>query len=255
VFSFLRIKVIRKLFSAVGLSLILLAAKSATAADANPESYSWSGPYVGLSLGGARGQSTAKDKSPPPGYNNLVGETWSFGKNAFTGGAQAGYNWQTSVFLIGGELDLGYLGLDHSKQSPQSVVLFGGDTTAKVKTDFYTAARLKLGLAADRLLLFGTGGWIGANSDISVVDRCTAAPCGPLAINARSDEFLSGWTAGGGFELGFTRHTSLKMEYMYIDLGTEKVKDLGVAAGFTFPGAWNVSTHAHLIRLGLNYRF
>jgi outer membrane immunogenic protein len=245
-----------KLFSTVGLAVaIMLAAQSATAADAQPEAYSWTGPYLGLSVGVAKGESEAKDISPPPGYNNLVGETWSFRKDVFTGAAQAGYNLQTGFLLLGGELDLGYLGLDHSEVSPQSVFLFGGDTKAKVKTDFYTAARLRIGLAAERLLIFGAGGWIGANSEMSVVDRCTTAPCGPLAINAKSDEFLSGWTAGGGVELGFTRHTSFKLEYMYIDLGTEKVKDLGVAAGFTFPGAWDINTRAHLIRLGLTYRF
>jgi outer membrane immunogenic protein len=246
---------LRVVFTVALALAIMFIAKSATAADANLEPYSWSGPYLGLSVGGAKGQSRAKDISPPPGYNNLPGETWSFGKNVFTGGAQAGYNLHAGVLLLGGELDLGYLGLDQSKPSPQGVILFGGDTRAKVKTDFYTAARLRMGFAVDRLAIFGTGGWIGANSDISVVDRCTTPPCGPLAINARSDEFLSGWTAGGGLELGFTRHTSFKVEYMYIDLGTEKVKDLGVAAGFTFPGAWDISTHAHLIRLGLNYRF
>ncbi len=245
-----------KLFSTLGLALaIIFAGKSAIAADASSEPYSWTGPYVGINLGAAKGESSVKDVSPPPGYNNLVGETWSLKKDAFTGGAQAGYNFQTGVFLLGGELDVGYLGLDQSKKSPQSIILFGGDTSAKVKTDFYTAARLRMGLAAERLALFATGGWIGANSDISVVDRCTTPPCGPLAINAKSDKFLSGWTAGGGLELGITRHTSFKFEYMYMDLGTEKVKDLGVAAGFTFPGAWDVTTHAHLIRLGLNYRF
>jgi outer membrane immunogenic protein len=245
-----------KLFSAVGLALaITFLAQSAIAADASSEPDSWSGPYLGLTLGGVRGESRVKDQSPPPGYNNLVGETWSLGKNAFTGGAQAGYNLHKGLFVVGGELDFGYLGIDDSKVSPQSIILFGGDTKANVRTDFYTTARLRLGLAADRLLIFGTGGWIGANSEISVGDRCTVPPCGPLAIDAKSDEFLSGWTAGGGLELGFTRHTALKVEYMYIDFGTERVKDLGVAALFTFPGAWDIRTRAHLVRLGLNYRF
>jgi len=240
----------------IGLALaIMIAAKPAIAADAKPETYSWTGPYLGVNLGAAKGESTATDRSPPPGYNNLVGESWSFRKDVFTGGAQAGYNWQPGVFFLGGELDLGYLGLDQSKLSPQGVLLFGGDTRATVETDFYTAVRLRMGLAAGRLLLYGTGGWIGANSEISVVDRCTTLPCGPLSINARSNQFRSGWTAGGGFEIGLTRSSSLKLEYMYVDLGTAKVSDLGVASTFTFPGAWKISTRANLIRLGLNYRF
>lgn len=245
-----------KLFSAVGLSLaIMFLAQSAMAADASPEPYSWSGPYLGLTMGGARGESKVKDKSPPPGYNNLVGETWSFGENAFTGSVQAGYNLHKSFFLLGGELDLGYLGMSQNKLSPQSIILFGGDTKARVKTDFYTTARLRMGLAADRVLIFGTGGWVGANSEMSVRDGCTVPPCGPLAINAKSDEFLSGWTGGGGLELGVTQHTGLKVEYLYMDFGTERVKDLGVAALFTFPGAWDIRTRAHVIRLGLNFRF
>jgi outer membrane immunogenic protein len=245
----------RLLFTIAWALLIMSAARSATAADTKAEGYSWTGPYVGINLGGAKGRSTAKDLSPPPGYNNLVGETWSFRRHAFTGGAQGGYNFQAGLLLIGGELDVGYLGLDQSKRSPQSVVLFGGDTTAKVETDFYTTARLRMGLAANTVLFYGTGGWIGVNTDISVADRCNTPPCGPLRINAKSSDFRSGWTAGGGIEIGFTRSISCKLEYMFVDLGTEKVSDLGVANTFTFPGAWDISTRAHMFRFGLNYRF
>jgi outer membrane immunogenic protein len=162
---------------------------------------------------------------------------------------------QTGVFLLGGELDLGYLGLEQSKRFPQGVVLFGGDTSAKVETDFYTAARLRMGLAANTVLLYATGGWIGVNSDISVVDRCNTPPCGPLRINAKSSDFRSGWTSGGGIEIGYTRSISCKLEYLFVDLGTKKVSDLGVANNVTFPGAWDINTHAHMFRFGLNYRF
>jgi hypothetical protein len=65
---------VRLLFGA-GLALaIMIAAKPAIAADAKPETYSWTGPYVGLNLGGAKGESRVKDLSPPPGFNNLVGK-------------------------------------------------------------------------------------------------------------------------------------------------------------------------------------
>ena len=246
---------VRLLFKIGVAFAIMLAAKPVTAADAEQETYSWTGPYVGINLGGAKGNSTVKDLSPPPGYNNLVGETWSFRNHGFTGGAQAGYNLQAGVFLLGGELDLGYLGLDQSKRSPQGVILFGGDTRAKVETDFYTAARLRIGLAANTVLLYGTGGWIGVDTETSVVDPCNTPPCGPLRLNAKSSEFRSGWTAGGGIEIGFTHSISCKLEYMFVDLGTEKVNDLGVATNFTFPGAWDISTRAHMFRFGLNYRF
>jgi outer membrane immunogenic protein len=145
--------------------------------------------------------------------------------------------------------------LDQSKRSPQGVILFGGDTRAKVETDFYTAARLRIGLAANTVLLYGTGGWIGVDTETSVVDPCNTPPCGPLRLNAKSSEFRSGWTAGGGIEIGFTPSISCKLEYMFVDLGTEKVNDLGVATNFTFPGAWDISTRAHMFRFGLNYRF
>jgi outer membrane immunogenic protein len=234
---------------------VVFMAQTALAADAAAGAYSWSGFYIGATAGGVMGETRVTDTSPPPGYNNFVGDTWSFKKNGFTGAAQAGYNLQKSFLFLGGELDLGYLGISQDELSPQSVIQFGGDTRAKIKTDFYTAARLRLGVALDRLLVFMTAGWIGARSEISVVDRCTTPPCGPLSINAKSDDFQSGSTAGGGLEFGFSDRTSLKLEYMFIDFGKEKVKDLGVAAGFTFPGSWKFDTEAHVVRVGLNYRF
>src|SRR4029450_3380383 len=77
---------------------IMLAADAAAAADyARPytvsaplSAYSWAGPYLGANLGYQWGATTNNPTKP----------------RGITGGAQAGYNWQTGQFVFGAEADL-----------------------------------------------------------------------------------------------------------------------------------------------------
>jgi len=65
-----------------------------------------------------------------------------------------------------------------------------------------------------------------------------------------------GWAAGGGFELALWSNTTIKFEYLHIDLGDQTIKLLpsngstGTAYAFAkFDNAFD------LVRVGMNYRF
>jgi opacity protein-like surface antigen len=68
----------------------------------------------------------------------------------------------------------------------------------------------------------------------------------------------TGWTAGGGAELRLDAHWSAKLEYQFVDLGTESLR---VSAVAFFPGTAPASFTAafrdqmNVVRLGLNYHF
>ncbi len=67
-----------------------------------------------------------------------------------------------------------------------------------------------------------------------------------------------GWTAGGGAELRLDQRWIAKIEYQFVDLGTQTVL---VTANAPSPGStpssFNTAFHDqfHVVRIGLNYQF
>jgi outer membrane immunogenic protein len=135
-------------------------------------------------------------------------------------------------------------------------------------------------LATPNLLLFGTGGFaygrvaesanyalngsssqfpnFSASSGFSFICAASGAPC----FTGASSATRTGWTAGGGLEWLFAPHWSAKIEYQFIDLGSETLRITGMpcaaACGFaTAPSSFNVAFHDrfNVVRLSLNYHF
>jgi outer membrane immunogenic protein len=74
-----------------------------------------------------------------------------------------------------------------------------------------------------------------------------AVVLGPAVLSDRRQ----GWTAGGGIEVGFADNWSAKIEYNYLDFGTDRYT-------FIAPGATattSADTHVHMVKGGINYRF
>jgi outer membrane immunogenic protein len=73
-----------------------------------------------------------------------------------------------------------------------------------------------------------------------------------------SSKTRTGWTAGGGIEYLLDQHWSAKVEYQFVDLGTETVRIVNLirVAGFA-PASFNTAfrDQFNVVRLGLNYRF
>ena len=64
-------------------------------------------------------------------------------------------------------------------------------------------------------------------------------------------------TAGGGAEWLLDEHWSAKIEYQFIDLGTEMVLVTALVAPPLIPASINAAfrDQFNVVRLGLNYRF
>jgi len=71
----------------------------------------------------------------------------------------------------------------------------------------------RLGVVADKLLLYGKGGY--ANSNVAV--RALSGPPLP-GITAHDNRASDGWTVGGGLEYRLRRSLVLGVEYNYVDL-------------------------------------
>jgi outer membrane immunogenic protein len=242
----------KKLISLVIASLSVGGGQVASAADLAvkapvykappPVYFTWTGFYAGANAGGAWGTTTATDI---PATNTLCwnrcGDRFSSKPSGFTGGGQAGYNWQFGNFVLGVEGDIGYLGVKGvaaSSISPTTLVNTSGGV--------FATARARVGYAFDHVLVYGTGGWMGADVDSTVHEVGGS-------LNTAATGFQSGWTAGGGLEWAFAPRWSLKGEYLHYDLGDQKVG--GVCCGGGVIQFFNIKNSGEIVRTGVNYHF
>ncbi len=206
----------------------------------------WAGFHTGLILGAQFGRSS--DKTGAFGYN-ADDDAWHYTESGFNAGAEFGYSYSWHRFIIGPEIELGYLGMEGSGAQPTSPSF---DTIGKSSSDFYTTVRARLGVDFDRNLLYATGGAIGINYKKRVVDHCTIAPCGGSTVEAQKNSFSWGYTLGGGVEHLFEKGWSAKLEFLYFNLNGQNF------SGITNLGNlydWTGQTFGYLIRGGLNYHF
>jgi len=211
-----------------------------------------------------------------------VGSTLAYnsGNNeGFTGGGQIGYNWQLtpgSGVVIGFEADAQYLdfGGRRSRFTTNALAInpaFVPVDSVLSTLDFFGTVRGRIGYAFDRVLFYGTGGFAYATGD-------RGARVAFTNFNNRSDDFLTGWTAGGGIEyalptdsfLNFFRSSAvtLKVEGLYVNLdrNNRNSVNLPLVGGFQTAGGLlpvfsnngvlrRDDNSFAVVRAGLNYKF
>jgi outer membrane immunogenic protein len=247
--------------------MVILSSAVQAADVAVQEGSDWSGFFMGVNAGANMSQgdlSTSTSHIPYEygGYFNyenipLVNDAGDrdFSQTSFTGGVQAGYNWQLEGILLGLEADVGYAGVDASVKDGAAYLndpSLGFDVKQDLSLDWLGTARAKVGLVADDLLFYGTGGlafgtvdYQGEFSDSSVNDASSSSS---------TSEFKVGWTAGGGVDWMMFEKTSLKLEYLYYDLGNvnaDGVLTSNLDLSNKFDHEADVS--GSIVRLGLNW--
>ena len=113
-------------------ALVVASSSLALAADIEPAPepvYDWTGFYLGLNAGAAWNNSSVDNNfdqnNIDPAFANQIEDGIEGDQTAFTGGAQAGYNWQIDSIVLGLEADFNYLGFDESRHRN-----FGGGAPA-----------------------------------------------------------------------------------------------------------------------------
>jgi outer membrane immunogenic protein len=210
-----------------------------------PALHEWRGIYGGAHLGGAWGSSKAYDSG-----GTILNDYWSAAPSGVVAGLQLGYNWRNGPLLYGAEGDIGYLGLGGSATS--TYVPLGYDTSTKTDSGFYMTIRGRLGVILNQWAIYATGGYIGADTKVSILGACDAVlTCSTASVSGSNSSFRSGWTLGGGIEGEVGGPWTAKVEYLYYDLGSTNVHTTGT--GIT--NTWKVETDGSLVRAGLNYSF
>jgi outer membrane immunogenic protein len=239
------------------------------------------GFYLGGNAGGTVGSTGAATTTvfdsngyfapTSPAAIAIVGNQ-HLGPDGFTGGGQAGYNFQFGNMVIGGEIDFDSLRLTASASGTMAYPCCQLSTftvNQTVQSSWMLTARPRIGYVHNHFLVYGTGGLAMTNLSYQEVFTDTFAAVhesGGIAKN------VTGWTMGGGAEYQLARHWSLKGEYLYADFGKASTTSTNLTAptptgpalralrptSTAYPS--NVFTHsatpaAHIVRLGVNFRF
>jgi outer membrane immunogenic protein len=200
--------------------------------------YNWSGIYVGIN--GGWGFGTAKWTAIGVGAT----ATGSNSDNGGVVGGTLGVNWQAGAFVLGGEADFDYSGVNTG--TSQTVCNIG--ITCQTGNNWLSTVRGRVGFAADRVLFYATAGGAFANVQTALN--------GVTTTHTRT-----GWTAGLGAEYAFADNWTAKIEYLYVDLGNKAVTctaTVGVCAPPAV-GVGPINVQAglteNLVRAGVNYKF
>jgi outer membrane immunogenic protein len=199
--------------------------------------FSWTGFYVGGNFGAkwARASdsvnvapATAFDAALPSGASLPLTSTTP---SSFIGGGQVGYNWQTGrvVFGIEGDIDLQDWRTTQVLGNFASGTVFVPGDSFTVNSRWQASLRGRLGYAADRLLIYATGGW--AWTDVKAGANFTPFEDAP-ATSATERATLTGGTIGGGLEYAFWDHMSLGVEARYTRYGSHTFNGGTLALGF-----------------------
>jgi outer membrane immunogenic protein len=244
--------------------------KAAQFAPAVAPQFNWTGWYVGLNAGGAWGRSD-------PGTTTVVGPGGYFvpssppaiaaagaqgiNSSGFTGGGQAGYNWQSGRVVFGLEADVGYLGLNGSASTfalYPCCAPFGFTVNSSVRTDWTLTFRPRAGFTIDHWLVYATGGIAASHltTNFGFVDTTASIATESASIaNTRA-----GWVAGGGAEYALQGPWSIRLEYLHVDLGTMSTTSTNMAslaplhAYPTNVFGHSVNLRSEIVRFGVNYR-
>ncbi len=249
-----------KKFLLAGATLALISSNSVFAADLPARTYTkapayvapvynWTGFYIGGHIGG--GWSDLGSTELAPGTAAFPTGT-VFAKNnmsGFLGGAQVGYNWQTSSnIVIGVEGEYSWADVKGTATTISTVNGFNSTVTAKTKD--YTLATGRLGYAADNWLFYAKGGGAWAEGSSSGIGTLAN---GTFFDTTSSGSSRTGWIVGVGVEWGFAPNWSAKLEYNHMDFGSRTVSINDTTFGTT--SLVSSSDTVDVVKGGINYRF
>jgi outer membrane immunogenic protein len=174
--------------------------------------------------------------------------------DAATGGFQVGYNHDMGSWVLGVEADFNFLNAtDNATTGNVNVLGYVYESTAKFEQDWLSTLRLKLGFEAGSTLIYLTGG--GAAGDVAVTQGFGDAFGGFPYSEQQDSETLFGWTAGAGIEMPLSGNTTVKLEYLYVDLGDTDVQTADFLPGFGVAGSnTSVDVTEQIVRVGLNIK-
>ena len=206
------------------------------------------GIYFGVNGGGSFGASN--NITVANSRDTSQADIGQFFRDSGFGGIQLGYTssgfgWGNRV-VFGIETDFQGSGIDSSfTRSDLNYGFSPAFFNANQSIDFFGTVRGRFGYLFDHALVYGTAGW--AYGDVK-----TTVNINHGFNTVTQDSVETGWAGGGGVEYWFAPSWSLKVEYQYIDLGSDTITSIKSDGSYDHLKVFNdFST----VRVGLNYYF
>jgi len=244
---------------ATALLVLVLGCGSAWAAGPAGGTYNWTGFYGGLNAG--LGVNDSSFTATPTGLFSGYGpeliaaasDAGNFNNSGCTIGGQVGYNYQRGCYVYGLETDFNYNTSSTSSTGFNGLAMIGFPFTVSQQVDYFGTLRARLGFTpADRYLIYVTGGLA-----YGYVSSSSYIPVSGVFFSGSSSGMQAGWAVGAGNEYALTNCWSIKLEYLYINLGSSSYTYGGPGSilppGYTY--TTNIDTAQHVIRVGFNYKF
>lgn len=205
--------------STLALILVLISFLStpalARSTASTSSAYIWTGFYMGINVGGSWADFDND--------NGVVGPKGTGG--GISGGLQGGYNWQFGHYVVGGEAEMTWLGIDATDS-----------TIGSFDEDWQATIRARAGYTFGSFLPYITLGVAMTETDAKV-----------NGSGGHSDT-ATGIAAGAGVDYKIDQsHWSGRLEYLYTDVPKERVT-IGSTA---FAGGSSNNT----LRAAFNYHF
>jgi outer membrane immunogenic protein len=188
--------------------------------------YNWTGIYLGANVGYGFAQATESSSFGFSSSEQLSG---------VVAGGHFGGNYQTGAFVIGLEVD----GMLSGQKNTTTTGTFFFPITLEDKVTWLTTARVRIGGAIDRVLLYATAG--GAYGEFK--STVTVPFFGAASVSTQR----AGGVIGAGVEYAFTHGLIGRVEYLYLRSADQTNTFFGVS----------VSNHLSdsIVRAGLSYKF
>lgn len=220
--------------TAIGLASSQLASAADLPVKAPPQyvpPFNWTGPYIGGVVGYGWGHDTVVDHEGASDPS----------LNGFAGGVAVGWNWQFHPsWVLGVEAELLGTGIDGSGAC-------GAITTCNTKIPWMVDITGRVGYAWNQALFYVKGGVVFANSEYNRFN--------PVFGSATATDLRTGWLVGGGIEYAFLPNWSAKIEYNYMDFGTQSETFIFNGPPCCFTVHSDVEQKVQVIKAGVNYRF
>jgi len=226
----------------------------------------WTGFYVGANGGVSWGDTKLNLQigtgsgpvAVPPGDVGVINRTGSDddNKTSFTGGLQAGYNYQSGSWLFGIETDIGFFDISQRRTNVyQSGLLISPPITytldQRVKTDWIWTLRPRLGYVSGPWMGYVTGGIATSKTKLETRFADNRSPQNVAEL--KKDDTDTGWVGGLGGAYAFSPNMSVRGEWLYVDFG--KIHKTVTGSNNFVTITPEASVKANLIRMGIDYKF
>jgi len=222
----------------------------------------WAGFYLGAHMGIDWAQFDLGNIYWDDGYSsdkrNL---NRSFNTQGGFGGAQLGYNFQSSNWVYGLEVDLGGATMSGGPNEPYFAlpghpagihgVQFDGNNNNN--GGFYGDVDGRVGYAWGSTLLYAKGGFAWLTSNISTREGLyMGSGVWDWYSGNNNNNTLTGWNIGGGLEWKVSPSWSIKAEYLYFDFTNLSNSCCNDPGGYTWHSG-SSDLQVNTVKIGFNY--